>query len=391
MQYSTCIIILLILAFAPVRSLAQAYDINGFVSQGVIQSEDSNFINEEGDVSFKLTEVGLNGFYRFNSNLRVASQVVYINGDKRYTEGGRIDYLFLDWRLPSIIDWQLNLHLGRVKNYHWLYSATRDVPHTRPSIVLPQSVYFDAFRDIALGSDGVSFLASNINDWGDWNFYWSYGNSEITRAQMRNLLSPLAMGKIKQDFVHQFNFTWQPNSSRIQLGFNLLDSDFAYKAAAQDAFINGEATVQRAMLLFHYFRENIEVSAELMRERVIFSDLLFPGFASDQTGEGGYFQAKYHLDDNLSLLARLDIYDRDRKDRDGRQFSANSPGQIPAYFAFADQATLGITWRPFPTWQIQAEVHRAKGAAKLAPVLNPNVQVNEEYWNIWALQLSHWF
>ena len=148
---------------------------HGFVSQGIIQVNDSNFVDEDDDASFKLTEIGINTAYQVKPNFRIAAQATYLNGGNRYEEGIRLDYLFLDWTAYTTLDWQINVYAGRFKNQHWLYSATRDVPFTRPSIVLPQSVYFDGFRDIAVGSDGLAVGITHSNDFGELEFNWSYG------------------------------------------------------------------------------------------------------------------------------------------------------------------------------------------------------------------------
>ena len=81
--------------------------VHGFLAQGVIQAADSNFVNDDRDVSLELTEVGINASYRLNSSLRVAGQGVYVNGGNRYPEGASIDYLFLDWQVVNNCDWNI--------------------------------------------------------------------------------------------------------------------------------------------------------------------------------------------------------------------------------------------------------------------------------------------
>ena len=136
-------------------SAESAFSWHGFLSQGVSQSVHSDFVSDNGDVSFNLTELGINMRYDVNASLAFVGQAVYLDGGNRFEQGGRLDYLYLDWRLPEFSNATLNVNVGRFKNPHWLYSATRDVPQTRATIILPQSLYFDNFRDVALGSDGV--------------------------------------------------------------------------------------------------------------------------------------------------------------------------------------------------------------------------------------------
>ena len=365
---------------------------HGFIAQGVIKADGSNFVDDRGDESLALTEMGFNAAYRLSSKVRVAGQMVYLNGGNRYPEGVRLDYLFLDWELLHSLDWQVNLHLGRYKNYHWLYSATRDVPHTRPSIVLPQSIYFDAFRDVALGSDGIALRAQTDNAIGDWEFNWSYGSSPISKEQMRNLLSNSANGDLEQDYTHQMSVKLRPALSNLHLGISLLDSDFTYSASPEEPLISGDSTVQRLMLEFKYMSENWELSAELMREKVLFRGLFYKGFLNKALAEGGYIQGRYFLSPEVNLLARLDLFDRDREDRGGRLIELASGGIIPGYFGYSDQGTLGLQWDFHDNMRLQFEYHRVKGTGRLAPVLSPNLKFNnQKYWDIFAVQLMYWF
>lgn len=373
-------------------SLADDFTWNGFVAQGVIQAQDSNFVESDGDVSFKLTELGLNGSYRISNNLRVATQAVYLNGGNRYREGFRLDYLFLDWQVYSDLDWLFNFHLGRYKNYHWLYSSTRDVPHTRPSIVLPQSIYFDIFRDVALGADGIALRGNHTSELGDWQFNWSYGSSNISTEQMTNLLSPMARGELKQQFDHQMSLNWISPESTWQLGFNLLDADFDYHAGIGDAFVDGGVTTQRLMLNAAYHSQNWELVSELVREKVIINNVVYENFSNSTTAEGGFVQWRYFVKSDQTLMLRLDLFDRNRDDRNGSLLAHSLGGPIPSYFGFMDQASIGYSWDFENDWRLQAEYHRVKGAGRLAPVLIPDTQVNaDKYWDMWSVQLMYWF
>jgi hypothetical protein len=371
---------------------AGSLKINGFVAQGIIQAADSNFVEDDGGVSVKLTEVGVNSAFRFNPKFRVAGQAVYLEGGNRYPDGFRVDYLFVEWQVMNNPHWQVKTKVGRNKNYHWLYSSTRDVPHTRPSIVLPQSLYFDVFRDVALGVDGLVLAAQTNNSLGEWDINISYGYSRISEEQKKNLLGTNASGKLKNDFDTQFSVYWRPISTRFQFGFSLLDADFSYKKGDNDSLFSGVETSQRIMFNLLYQGKNWEIASEVMRERVSVENTLFPGFSSDITAEGGYLQTRYFLSNQLTLLARLDIYDRDRRDRDGQNIETMSQGFVPSYFGLMDQATTGVTWKFAKNIQLQAEYHRVKGAGRLAPIFTPDTVLNDnKYWDMWAVQLMYWF
>ncbi|MCF2950303.1 TonB-dependent receptor [Paraglaciecola aquimarina] len=374
------------------QGFSDSLKVHGFVSQGIVQAVDSNFVDDDEDVSFKLTEVGLNASYRINNNLRVAGQGVYLNGGNRYPEGLRIDYLFLDWQLLNSPNWKVKAQIGRNKNYHWLYSSTRDVPHTRPSIVLPQSLYFDAFRDVALGVDGLVLIATTDNDFGEWDVNFSIGKSKISKQEQQNLLGKSVIGELNHEIDKQFSLYWRPKLSNMQWGISILDADFKYDQALGDTFFDGDETSQRVMFNMLYQGEKWEFASEIMKERVIVNNLLFPGYKSDATGEGGYLQSRFFATPDVTLMARLDLYDRDRKDRQGSQIELLSGGMVPGYFGYMDQATVGASWLFSKNIQIQAEYHRVKGTSRLAPFFTPDLIANDsKYWSMWAVQLMYWF
>lgn len=387
-----CIRSILILTLLVLPVYAEELKVHGFVAQGLIQAHDSNFVDDNGDVSFKLTEVGINASYKLNNQLRVAGQGVYLNGGNRYPEGLRIDYLFVDWQVQSNADWQLKMQVGRNKNYHWLYSSTRDVPHTRPSIILPQSMYFDAFRDFALGVDGIVGMLNTRNHWGEWDVNLSYGSVPVSDKQKANLLGTFAPGNLKHDKDAQVSVFWRPQSTQWLLGLSLLEVEFSYASSQADIFFDGDQQTRRINLHGLYQGQSWEFAAELVREHNVLSGLLFPQYISNTSSDGGYVQARYFVSPTVTVMARLDLYDRDRHDRNGKKLEATSGYTVPYYFGFMDQATLGLSWKLAKNLQVQGEYHRVKGAGHLAPVLTPNTQANDSlYWDVWAFQLMYWF
>ena len=103
-------LLLCMLALLSESALAEDWTWHGFVSQGVIQARESNFVNNDGEVSARLSEVGLNSVYQIDSNLKLSGQLMYLNGGNRFVDGLRIDYFFLNWTPRNTLDWQLDLY-----------------------------------------------------------------------------------------------------------------------------------------------------------------------------------------------------------------------------------------------------------------------------------------
>lgn len=379
-----------VIACLPIHSMAQSFTWHGYISQGITQSKGNEFITQNNKITSELTEIGINGRLQFSPKAGIVGQAVYLDGGGRFEEGARVDYLFLDWNLLDVNGWNINAHLGRFKNRHWLYSSTRDVPHTRPVAVLPQSVYFDGLRDVALGSDGADLQAIHYNALGSWEINWSYGNSPISDESIRTIVSPLAMGSAKQDFVHQVSAFWQPDSMNWRFGFSWLDSDFTYDASDNDLLVSGRSEIQRYLFAFSYFSEYWEINGELLRENQLNRGVFSPTFSREREGEGGYVHLRYHINPRSSVLLGVDSYVLDRNDRNGKTLQQLTG--IPEFYGYMDSAVLGFRWDFMPQWRLQGEHHWVKGAAGLNAVLAPeNLRQTEEYWQMWSLQFMHWF
>lgn len=393
---------LIIFSFITLLSLntaaTEAFDqdnlkIHGFIAQGATNVNGSDFVNDDGKVSTKLTELGINASYQFSDNIRFAGQAVYLNGGNRYTEGVRIDYLLVDWSFYTSESWQMNLYLGRVKNYHWLYSSTRDVPMTRPTIILPQSVYFDGTRDMSVGGDGALLTSKYFSDnWGDFDFNISASQSPISDKQSKILMGRYSQGDLTHEKGVQASMYWQPKLSHWRFGFALTDANFTFLKKGESLYGDGDLTLKRYYANGEYQAENWTLSFELLQESMAIDGLLYPGFNRDTTGQGGFVQGEYQLDSDIKLLARYERYYANKDDKNGKKMEQATYGVVPSYFGYQNDSVIGITYGLSQNMQIQLEHHWIKGTARLTPVVLPDPTVNdEEYWQIAAIQFMYWF
>jgi hypothetical protein len=367
---------------------------HGFVAQGMIDVSHSNFVDDQQGLSFKLTELGINGSYQLTSTVRLAGQAVYLNGGNRYAEGARLDYLLLDWALFNSDHWQFNAYLGRFKNSHWLYASIRDIPFARPSIVLPQSIYFDSFRDIAMGGDGAALRISYSDDGvGEFDFNLSSGVSSISTKQQNVILSTAALGVVQQDFDTQASFYWRPYSSAWRFGLSLLDSNFNYHASAHaDAYANGLFAFQYYTLNAIYEGEHWELSTEIHHQRFVTTGFYAQDHAQTNIGQGWYVQARYKLNSEITLLMRGEKFYLNKDDKQGAKLEQQSAGAIPSYFAYQNDISLGVAYDVAQRVRVQFEQHWVQGTGRLTPIMMPDPQINgRAYWQFWALQLMYWF
>ncbi len=385
-----------LLSFVVVNIEAAEQDLHyhGFIAQGVIDVNGSNFVNDNGEVSSKLTELGINGSYQLSANLRLAGQIVYLNGGNRFAEGLRVDYALLDWSVYKNSNWQANLFLGRFKNNHWLYSSSRDIPFARPSIILPQSVYFDGFRDIAVGADGAAIKISRSDDYyGNFDFNFSYGTSPISDKQADIILSTDAKGDVKQDSDIQISLYWQPTFSSWRFGVSYLDTVFKYQEnSLGDRFFDADFSFQFYTVNALYEGESWEFSGEVFQEVFSTEGFYVPTFNSEPTGQGMYVQSRYKINRELTLLARYERFYSDKNDKDGKKLEQETNGTVPAYFAYQKDTTIGLSYDFSSNFRLRFEYHWLQGTGRLTPVVLPNPEVNNsKNWQLWAMQLMYWF
>ncbi|TWX69297.1 hypothetical protein [Colwellia sp. C1TZA3] len=367
--------------------------IHGFVAQGVIDANNSNYINTDESISLELTEVGINASYQLNDDFRIAGQAVYLNGGNRYHAGPRLDYLLLEWDAFHNETWQASFYVGRVKNNHWLYSSTRDIPFARPSIINPQMTYFDGFRDLAVGGDGAAVKLSYSDDvLGEIDFNFSRGKSVISEEQTDVIIGRFALGKIVHDLDTQASTYWRPSYSQWRFGISANDATFSYQQAGIDNFFDSDFVLQFYTINAIYEGEFWQFSAELVQERFVINGFYFPDFHRDEIGQGYYLQASYQLEKNLSILTRYESFYANKDDRNGSELAQNSGGLVPSYFGFHHDSMIGVSYDFSDKFRVNAEYHWMQGGARLSPLVQPNPIANDsKNWQVWAIQFMYWF
>jgi len=377
-----------------VNAAEQDFQFHGFIAQGLIDVNGSDLVNDDSALSPKLTEIGLNGSYQLSDNLRLAGQVVYLNGGNRYEEGIRVDYALLDWSAYDSLNWQTNLYFGRFKNNHWLYSSSRDIPFARPSIILPQSIYFDGFRDFAIGADGAAIKIRHHNDdFGNFDFNFTYGTSPVSDKQTELLLSDFAQGKAKQDSDMQVSLYWQPSFSAWKFGTSYLDSDFSYQRNdSDDMFFDADFSFQSYTLNALYEGEYWEFSSEVSQSNFRTKGFYLPQYDQTPISQGIYVQSRYKVTNELTLLARYEHFYNDKSDKKGKKLTEQTDGKIPAYFGYHRDTTFGLSYELTNNLRLRFEYHWVEGAGRLSSLVMPKPDVNDKSnWQLWAIQLMYWF
>ncbi|MBF0225888.1 MAG: hypothetical protein HQK76_10575 [Desulfobacterales bacterium] len=131
-------------------------DIHGFISQGYMKSNENNFLGKTEDGSFQFNEVGINFATDITYQLRLGLQIFSRDLGSLGNDELTIDWAFADYRWEDF----LGARLGQMKLSHGLFNKTRDIDAVRTCILLPQSVYFETWRDILTSIRGIGIYGN---------------------------------------------------------------------------------------------------------------------------------------------------------------------------------------------------------------------------------------
>ncbi|GGK54103.1 hypothetical protein [Amphritea balenae] len=369
--------------------------INGFITQGFFYTDENNIYGQSSDNgSFEFREAGINTSYRFNSRLRGAAQLMSRKAGAVDDGNPKLDYALLDYRFTDSVDNAAGIRLGRLKIPFGFYNETRDVAFTRPSIMLPQSLYFDQARDVELSIDGV-IVYSYLEVPGGWlDIDLLYGKPQTDTNVEYTYLSGDAPGKFDDSMGYLGRVIYNADGGRVRLGAMLANYEFSYQPAKPAVFLDfdkGNMKLDLFILSAQYNAEKWTATAEYMLHDLDWRELGGVFAVSPQTTiESYYLQLQYRIDQNWELLLRYDDMRLDKDDPNGTT-NAILFAPKPAHTFYSEDITVGVGWKPNPDWSFRAELHNVKGTAWAAEQDNTDPTELRKYWNIFALQATYRF
>ncbi|GGC59571.1 hypothetical protein [Marinobacter halophilus] len=395
-------------------------EIHGFVNQAYLYSPDNPYggpTAENG--SFKFREVGLNGFVELTPDFRLAGQVLSRRHGSVDDGDARIDFLLADYLVLSNESMAFGIRAGRVKNNIGFYNAVRDIPSARPGYGVPQSVYFDTFRDSLLSINGVNLYGSIFA--GDTHISWelSAGEQSVDSESVEYYAfgRRIPQGEADDVPIRLFHIDVRPGFQRnLRLGLSLVDVSIDLKdtqstagaqaaliADAMDAGTAMEATLaanpQRyvtgasidglfALASAQYSFEKWVLTAEYLNVETDF-DVQLAGLDTSNTNttEAYYLQIEWLPTPLVTALVRYEELYLKRDDRSGGESAIDySP-----YRGFGKGWTLGGKWMFADHWTLIGQASFNEGTAWLPNyngIENENI---EKYWDYYVLSLNFQF
>ena len=355
--------------------------INTHFSQGYTRTTDNNLYgNSQNSGSFALREFGLNASTQLSSSVIAAGQVLSRNTGQDDDDNLSLDYALIDYTHSPESGRSFGFRLGRIKNPLGFYNETRDVAVTRPSVILPQSIYFDRTRDLSLSADGIHLYRK------------TQFNTDITLGILQpridknstttSLLGPSASGSLESNTGYIWNISYE--LSPVIFTYSGAALELNYEPPSHLNEDDGSIKFLINILSFQYDSEHWSITSEYADRRFKFDNLNALVPYEKLYGESFYLQLNAFISPKIKAYIRYDTLFANKDDRDGKKFQQLTLSTRPHYSQFAKDWTLGIRWDINHHWMVSFEHHWIDGTAWLPTQNNPTPNETERKWQLFT-------
>lgn len=330
-------------------------NVTGFVGVGVADfSVNSNSVISNDAAEF--FEAGINISADLGNRFVFHGQVLHRDYESLINEKEtKVRFALVEWRTNFFDIGEQAIGVGRIRSGGGIFNNTRDVPFTRPSIRLPQSVYLDNLRSVYSYIDGIKLSSDFYMDSGDLSLEMAFGESDLETDLLDPLYQNIPSAEWKSDDSYYFDIRYQ--SSRWLLKYNYSNFTALNNGLVQFLLTNENPTNLQTSLTFEiqshtagvqYQKGKFELTTEYSTQKT-FSE---PGSTTQRvkTGISGFYgQMRYFVSPALTIFARYDVLN----------FELPSILGVSNSLLFADDKikSLGVEWRINDRWLFTSEVH----------------------------------
>lgn len=368
------------------------FRVHGFLSQAYIHTSANNYFGDSTNGSWDFRELGLGVRGQITNDLAVSAVGLARWAGETDTGKARIDHALFDYTLGRTAKDRFIIRAGRMKIPFGLYNETRDVAETRPSILLPQSIYFDNARKFLINADGLDAV---------WEHF---GNNSYTKLSTEYKRTPGIDNPETEAYFLGINWPGKlksQNSAGLKVlhsrnGGKTIVSLYAAKLPVKyvrdgslDPLLAGKIDVDVMWLSGHQEFGPFGLTGELFLPRLKYRD--FGPFIPDQNVYplGYYGQLTYRHDAKWEGFTRYDVSYLNKHDKAGTNQATTTGRPDHAFFAY--DHTIGARYHFTSKASLSLEHHWIKGTAWLPTLDNPIAASTQESWRLFAVQFSYAF
>jgi hypothetical protein len=385
-------------------------DIHGFVTSTYSKSTANNvFTLNTIDGDWEWIETGINFNVEPVEGLRIGMQLYYRDLGRQGNGSVVIDWATGDYRWR---DW-LGFRIGKNKLTYGLYNTTRDADMTRPTILLPQSIYSENLRDLVNAYLGGEVYGSiPLGSVSDLEYQVFYGTQDldntfvIRRFMERGATAglgflPLPIDQVTynidniradMDYLLGGALRWHTPLDGLLFGLTYQQSEasFSSRTVYHGWMQQGPTTIPVSFAVTtataydqnnswvasgEYRKGGLLVAAEYWESTITTSNEmgglpfpLPPMPPSVQDSVGYYGQVAYRVARWLELSGYYSVYYPDKHDKRGDRYTIRNQ---QASLAWSKDLTLSARFDITRNMLFKLEGHFVDGTATVEPLDNP--------------------
>lgn len=325
----------------------ETVNVSGFIGAGMSHGLSAINKNEYEP----LYEGGVRSSVFLPKNFMINGQALY--GDVFVDDVDRdkvtLDYLTLDWATRGALHSEQTISLGRYKNAWGIYGNTRDIPFTRPSAALAQSVYSEYFRNIITNTDGIRLTSDFLL--GDSDITAEIGYGTHSKEEQLDVVinnSQLIGVGIDMKSTWFFDLKYRYENWLSSFTYRNFIVDFDVDNNAYLGPISGETEFDTYVVGMQYQMQALELTVEGIHIRNTYSksNSVLDGYGSRV--DGFYAQARYFVFQDLILMLRYDTVRTRDDEPNGMDIEWTKK-----YYTWS----TAITWNFSPDWMLSFEIH----------------------------------
>lgn len=393
--------------FDDVLDLLDQFTMHGFISQGYMVSNHNNYLTQSRDGSYEFNEVGINISTDLTEDLRAGMQFMSRDLGKYGNNDVKLDWAFFDynWR-----DW-LGFRAGKMKISFGLYNETRDIDLLRTSILLPQSIYFEFFREplSAILGFGLYGKKVDLDQYGHLNYTVQLGALNLdsesgVSTRIENMVNnQIDVTDLEVSHLFNSSLMWNAPIEGLRMGSAVYDTHMDIEGIGTNLApivpLPGGGT---------YALEGKEFDLRLKNLRAVvhsleyaWNDLLFAAeyahlisdnqlrspvgvLVEDRLNmEGYYASVSYRFTDWFESGISYSIWYNNKNNRDGSKYPLEG---LPEFYGWQKDLAISTRFDVTPQWLIKVEGHIMNGAALMLPSDNPSGM--HEHWFLLLFKTS---
>lgn len=404
-----CIFLLLVLVWDSRciygERISERIQLNGFISQGYIYSTHNDFIPQASEYgSYEFSEAGLTFSVDVSEKLRLGFQLLARDFGPIGNYRIFLDWGFADYRFAKAF----GIRVGKIKAPLGFYNEVRDTDPLFPMVILPQSIYDEAFRPVFIAYSGIGIYGKLNIGAGDLNYHLFTGSVDHPSdapylMQIRNAVNRgiaqtgMSMSPLQMDtqLFYGGRLIWNTPINGLRLGGSYAFLEAKYHGSlsipmSSPVEVFGSMKLKKFFLLSgEWAIGNFTLTTEYMElPPLIHLDLFGQNILlTEETEQGWYIMGSYVFADRLTLYA---YYDRFLSDKDDPEGNNTALLGLENFFGWQKDMVIGARYDINFNWTVKVEYHFIDGVAKSA-VFFPSLLNTAQKWNMLALKMSYNF